>query len=182
MNEHGGVTGETILEARFDPKVIGYIRWMVAWWMVVSVAGIPFIPFWLLFSLWYGPESYRRMSARLTTRALEIRKGVFFRSEATIPLNRITDARLHDGPIMRFCKVRGVKVETAGQSGSAGSEGDLMGVSDAAAFRDAVLTQRQKELGAEVSEDSQTGAGGDALKVLTEIRDILARMERRGTG
>lgn len=53
------------------------------------------------------------MSARLRTTALEIRKGVFTRSEATIPLNRITDVRLHDGPLMRHYNLRGLKVETA---------------------------------------------------------------------
>ena len=41
----------------------------------------------------------------LTTNALEIRKGVFMRAEATIPLNRITDVRVHDGPLMRHHKL-----------------------------------------------------------------------------
>ena len=120
------------------------------------------------------------MSARLTARALEIRKGVFFRTEATIPLNRITDARLHDGPLMRLNNLRSVKVETAGQSGDGGSEGDLIGVIDAPGFRDAVLAQRQKDLDAETSAPAAPSAlDGDALKILTQIRDILERMERR---
>ena len=63
-------------------------------------------------------------------------------------MNRVTDVRLHDDPWMRFCGVRGLKVETAGQSGqNAGSEGDLIGVVDAVAFRDAILRQRQLVLG-----------------------------------
>ena len=81
---------------------------------------------------------------------------------------------------MRLNGLRGVKVETAGQSGDGGSEGDLTGVIDAPAFRDAVLTQRQKELDAETSASSPPGVSGeDALEVLTQIRDILARMEKR---
>ena len=180
MSERDGAIGETILEARFDPKFMQYTRRLVSGWMAVTVVGIPLIPFWLLFSLWRCPEARRRMSARLTARALEIRKGGFFRTEATIPLNRITDARLHDGPLMRLNGLRGVNVETAGQSGDGGSEGDLTGVIDAPAFRDAVLTQRQKELDAETSASSPPGVSGeDALEVLTQIRDILARMERR---
>ena len=180
MNERNDVIGETIVEARFDPKFTRYTRWLVSGWMVVTVVGIPLIPFWLLFSLWHCPEAYRRMSARLTARALEIRKGVFFRTEATIPLNRITDARLRDGPLMRLHDLRGVKVETAGQSGDGGSEGDLIGVIDAPSFRDAVLTQRQKELDAEASQSAPPSASGeDALEVLTQIRDILERINRR---
>ena len=79
---------------------------------------------------------------------------MFNRSESTIPLNRITDLRLHDGPLMRHFKLRGLKVETAGQSGQyASSEGNLTGVVDAAEFRNAILMQRQRTLGAESEED-----------------------------
>ena len=103
------------------------------------------------------PEYLRRISARLTTQALEVRKGVFFRSEATIPLNRITDVRLHDGPLMRHYGLRGLKVETAGQSGDTGSEGNIIGVIDAVEFRNAVLRQRQEALGSEQGAGSQIG-------------------------
>ena len=141
--------------------------------------GIPLIPFWLLFSLWFAPQYLQRLSARLSMQALELRKGVFNRSESTIPLNRITDLRLHDGPIMRHFKLRGLKVETAGQSGQyASSEGNLIGVVDAAELRNAILMQRQRVLGAEPEEDAPKAAVG-AIELLTEIRDILARIEAK---
>ena len=143
----GSVTGETLLEAKFDRGIIPYTRWVVSGFLVITVAGILLIPFWLLASAWYGREYMRRLSARLTTQALEIRKGVFFRSESTIPLNRVTDLRMHDGPLMRHYNLRGVKVETAGQSGATGSEGSLVGVIDADEFRDAVLRQTTEGAG-----------------------------------
>ena len=130
------------------------------------------------------PEFFRRQTARLTTRAVEIRKGVFFRKESTIPLNRITDVRLHDDPLMRHYGMRGLKVETAGQSGqSSGSEGDLVGVIDAVEFRDAILRQREAALGGEASPaPAQPPAGStDTAELLTEIRDILTRIERQGS-
>ena len=96
--EQPTVTGQTLMEAEFDDRYMPYTRWLVTLWLIVTVAGILVIPFWWLLSLWYCPEYMRRASARLTTNALEIRKGVFMRAEATIPLNRITDVRLHDGP------------------------------------------------------------------------------------
>ena len=146
------VTGETLYEAGFDPKIASHGRVLLCLWSLVTVVGIPFIPFLLLLTLWYYPEYLRRISARLTTNAVEIRKGVFFRKEATIPLNRITDVRLHDGPVMRHYGLRGLRVETAGQSGQdAGSEGDLVGVIDAVEFRDRILRQRQKVLSGEES-------------------------------
>ena len=110
-----GVTGEVLLEAQFDSKISPYYRWLVSLVLVITLVGIPSIPLWLIFSVWYGREYLRRISARLTTQAVEIRKGVFFRKEATIPLDRITDVRLHDDPLMRMNKLRGLKVETAGQ-------------------------------------------------------------------
>ena len=180
QSDRPGVTGDILLEAQFDPKITPYGRWIVSLILLITLVGIPLIPLWLLFSLWYSPEYLRRISARLTTQALEIRKGVFFRKEATIPLDRITDVRLHDGPLMRMHKLRGLKVETAGQSGqNAGSEGDLVGVVDAVEFRDAVLLQRQRVLAAEPSA-APTKASGGATELLTEIRDILSRIEAKG--
>ena len=178
------VTGETVMEASFDPGIAGHGRWVVSLLLLVTGIGALLIPFWLPVSRWYYPEYIRRLSARLTTQAVEIRKGVFFRKEITIPLNRITDVRLHDGPIMRRYNLRGVRVETAGQAGqNAGTEGDLVGVIDAAGFRDAILRQRQEVLGGErTPAPAPVAAPGDA-QLLTEIRDILARIEGKlGSG
>ena len=174
-----GATGKTLRDAEFDRRVVAYWRWLVSIYLAVTIVGILLIPFWLLFSLWFAPQYLARMSARLTTQALETRKGVFNRSESTIPLNRITDLRLHDGPLMRHFKLRGLKAETAGQSGQyASSEGNLIGVVDAAEFRNAILMQRQRVLGAEPEEVSPTAAGG-TTELLTEIRDILVRIEAK---
>lgn len=181
-SDEPGVTGQTLLDAQFDRRVIAYWRVLVSLFMVISIVGIPFIPFWLIYSLWFGPKYFDGLSARLTTQALELRKGVFTRNESTIPLNRITDLKLHQGPLMRRFGLHGLKAETAGQAGPhASSEGNLLGVVDAAAFRNAILRQRQIALGAQPSEDAPRtpATPDDATQLLTEIRDILARIEAR---
>ena len=104
------VTGDLVAEAQFDSKIAAWARIVICGYLCISVVGILLMPFWWLVSYWYGAEYLRRVSARLTTNAVEIRIGVFFRKESTIPLNRITDARLHDGPVMRHYGLRGVKV------------------------------------------------------------------------
>ena len=184
-SDHAGVTGETLLTAEFDPAISKYGTLTVVLIMAVTIVGIPFIPFGLLFCAWYWPKYMARVSARLTTQAVEISKGVFFRTEATIPLDRITDVRLHDGPLMRYCNIRGLRLETAGQSGpQSGSEGNLVGVVGTDEMRDAILRQRQRVLDAEAPAPTQAAspapaaAAGDA-SVLVEIRDILARIETR---
>ena len=149
------------------------------------MVGILLIPFWWVASFWYGAEYLHRVSARLTTNALEIKMGVFFRKESTIPLNRITDVRLHDGPVMRHYGLRGLKIETAGASGQdSSSEGNLIGVFDAEGFRNDVLAQRQRVIDAEsgaratvATAPPSAGVSSDAL--LSEIRDMLARIESK---
>ena len=179
------VTGDVLSEAQFDSKITGWVRVLGVGVLCITVVGIVLIPFWLAISFWYGPEYLRRVSAKLTTNAVEIKIGVFFRKESTIPLNRITDVRLHDGPLMRHYGLRGLKVETAGSSGQdSGSEGNLIGVIDAEVFRNAVLEQRQRVIDAESGRATTAAAAPVAVAtsessdaVLVEIRDILARIE-----
>ncbi len=175
------ITGDVTAEAQFDRKIIGWARLVVCGFLFISVVGILLIPFWWLLSYWYGAEYMRRVSARLTTNALEIKIGVFFRKESTIPLNRITDIRLHDGPLMRHYGLRGLKVETAGSGGqNASSEGNLIGVIDAEGFRDAVLSQRQRVIEAETGQlPTVAVTSAPSQDTLVEIRDILARIESR---
>ena len=58
-----------------------------------------------------------------------------------------------------------------------------MGVIDAVEFRDAILRQREAALGGEASPaPAQPQAGSpDTAELLTEIRDILTRIERQGS-
>ena len=151
--------------------------------LFITAVRILLIPFWWALSFWYGPEFLRRASARLTTNALEIKTGVFFRKESTIQLNRITDVRLHGGPVMRHYGLRGLKVETARMSGQdASSEENLIGVVDAEEFRNAVLAQRQQVIDAESGRAPSSAAlpaEANSDAVLLEIRDILTRIESR---
>ena len=79
---------------------------------------------------------------------------------------------------MRRYGLRGLKVETAGQAGqNAGSEGDLIGIIDAPAMRDAILRQRQVVLSGEEAPASAASAPAGDASLLAEIRDILARIE-----
>jgi carboxylesterase len=41
---------------------------------------------------------------------------VFNKSESTVPLEKVTDLAVKQGPIMKWCEVEAISVETAGQS------------------------------------------------------------------
>ena len=58
------ITGETVYEAKFDPRLITYSAWLISLFLAVSVVGVLLIPFWLAVSGWYGREFLRRVSAR----------------------------------------------------------------------------------------------------------------------
>ncbi len=170
-----------LLEAEFDRRVINYGRLAVSLILVVTVVGIPLIPFWLIWSMSYLPRAYDRFSARLTPSSLEVTRGVYFRSDSTIPLDRITDVRLHDDPLMRMYGLQGLKVETAGAAGSgASSEGNLVGVVDAAASRDAVLRQREiLQDGGSTASVAAPSSQSSGNELLVEIRDLLKSIDSK---
>ena len=84
-----------------------------------------------------------RMDCELTDKSLKVKKGIMVRIEKTIPLEKTTDMGMVQGPIMRIFDLHQLTVETAGQSGT-GALVSLTGILDAKAFREAVLTQREK--------------------------------------
>jgi putative membrane protein len=123
---------------------------------------------------------YRHLRCTLTPRSLKVRRGWLNKEEKTIPLDKITDLALKQGPIMRLFEIEAISVETAGQTGQGGALVRLVGIRNARDFRDAVLTQRDRVVGsAEERGGAATGPAGEG--VLGEIRDALLRIEARLT-
>ena len=170
-----------LVSARFDPKLPHY--WMLGAIIVltVTVVGIPIIPVWLVFGRSLYKKQYERLECDLTERSLNIRRGFLFRIEKNIPLDKIQDVAMKEGPILRHLGLSALAVETAGQSAPQGaSDATLTGVIDAPGFRDAILDQRDLVVGAllEPSRKVPEGAGSSDEEVLVEIRDSLHRIEK----
>ena len=120
--------------------------------------------------------------------ALVLKKGVWFRSETTVPLDRIQDVSVRHGPLLDRLGIATMKVETAG-AGAGGTTGiDLTGVVDTPAFRDRVLEARDRAAGwldegdeppavAPAAEPARLAGSEGAAPLLREIRDGLARIE-----
>ena len=60
------------------------------------------------------------MSARLLERKLVVKRGILFVVEKSIPLEKITDVALSQGPLMRLFGLYRLSFETAGQSAPGG--------------------------------------------------------------
>lgn len=117
-------------------------------------------------------------SAVLTHRSLHVRKGIWNKTEKTIPLEKITDLSSIEGLVMRWAGVKRLGIETAGQSGP-GALVSLLGVVDSDAFRGLVLDQRDRSNMSGPGEGdppkhAETAISGDAA--LREIQDTLTSM------
>ncbi|MCH2182329.1 MAG: PH domain-containing protein [Mariniblastus sp.] len=173
-----------IWDAEFNPSVTTY--WLLggALTCVVTVVGIVFLPFWIVLGKWLTGLYLDSHRCTLTSRNLKVSKGVLTKIEKTVPLDRITDLGIIQGPIMRWLNIESLSVETAGQS-SASSLISLAGIKDGRNFRDAVLKQRDLVVGSkEEGESPAVISAGDAAAasrepLLEEIRDVLIRIEER---
>ena len=118
-------------------------------------------------------------SATLTSRSLLVRKGVFTKTERTIPLEKITDLPTTEGPIMRYFGLKSIGVETAGRSGGEGSSlVSVLGIVDTDDFRSQVLAQRELVTGSGATIDTDRhDASGGSPDELREIADTLHRIE-----
>ena len=173
-----------LLEATFSKKVETYWLLSIAIAMVFTCVGIVGLPLLAIFGPSLASRFRKAMSARLTERTLKVSRGILTRVEKTIPLDKITDLGMVQGPIMRAMDLRALSIETAGSTGQ-GALVRLIGVEDTEAFRDAVLRQRDR-----LADDGSAGTRAVASHasdvrpesatdqpVLREIRDTLGRIE-----
>ncbi|RFF28948.1 MULTISPECIES: PH domain-containing protein [unclassified Wenzhouxiangella] len=176
-------------EASIKPEVIRYQMWGTAILVTCTVVAIPLLPLILPIVYYFTKRYYARLEIVLTRRDLKVRRGIWNVEEKSVPLEKITDLALNQGPIMRLFDIKGMKVETAGQS-SEGALVTIVGIDGVDEFRDAVLDQRDRVSDwQEEDEDAarpQAGAREEAtagsLEVLGEIRDSLKRIEQNLAG
>lgn len=163
-----------LLEAEFDPRVKSYWIWQPMLVMILGIVTIPLAILYAIIARVFIDRYLANLRCALTERTLDIKKGIWNKTESTIPLDKITDLQLFQGPVMRHFGLHGFKVETAGQSSpTGGSLVNIVGIVDTKAFRSAVLEQRNR-----------MNAGASAVPVaqptelLSEIRDSLQRIEQ----
>ena len=177
MDETTVIRQPVLLKGEFSPKLRIY---MLAYWgmfFVASVVGIAVLPLWLIFGPLWVRRYHASLRCDLTERSVVIGRGVFFRREMTIPLDKIQDISIREGPLLSAFGILQLRIETAGQSQSSTgkSDADLIGLTNARAVRDRILEQRDAlgtPAAAPQPADSQAA-------ILAEIRDTLLRLETR---
>ncbi|MGK7370751.1 MAG: PH domain-containing protein, partial [Candidatus Halalkalibacterium sp. M3_1C_030] len=162
--------------ADFNPDIKKYLLIYGILILAVTLVGIVLIPIWAVLAPMFIKKYFDRLHCELTTRSLRFEKGFIFHVERTIPLDKIQDLTFKEGPLLKAFGISILKVETAGNTGQGMSDLTLIGIIDAANFRNLVLEQRDK-----VTENISTGPSEqpDTLEVLKEIRDSLKNIEAK---
>jgi putative membrane protein len=169
-----------ITQAEFNPRIKKYIHFIVAFYLFISVAGIPLLLIWYLgLGQKLSKRYYENLKCRLTDSHLEFKKGILFRVEKTIPLENIQDITFIDNPFLRWFDLRILKIETAGSSNPQGSDMKLIGILDTQGFKEKVLAQRTVIRNKALNMmGGGTGSGEDeSLELLREIRDLLKEIK-----
>ena len=171
----------TLIKAEFEPRLKTYLHVTTIVVLTVTVVGIILIPFWLIFGRAYVNRYFNGLFCELTTRALHFKKGVWVRTEKTVPLDKIQDLTFKEGPLLRYFGVSYLKIETAGQSAQGVSDMTLYGIIDAREFREAVLDQRDitTDKGTSGSGNSSTTQPAVVLETLQSINETLSRIEKK---
>ena len=175
-------------EAEFHARAVTYRVWGVVIPLTATILLIPLLPLIAPFVFWYQRLHYARLRVVLTSRDLKVHRGVWVREEKTIPLEKITDLRVFQGPLMRYFNVTGLAVETAGQASGSAALATVYGIVDTEEFRDQVLAQRDRIADSDDHDSSgkpETGVGivpdSAVIELLTDIRDAIKRIEQRGS-
>jgi uncharacterized membrane protein YdbT with pleckstrin-like domain len=163
--------------ARFEDKLRTYWFMRVVLICVSTVVGIAILPIWFLgWGQWYVRRSFEALKCELHERTLVVKRGIFFKVEKTIPLDKIQDLTVKEGPLLRMLGLRSLKIETAGQGTPGASEADLIGIVNPLAFRDEVLRQKDSLSAVPVSRPGTDEGTSGAIELLTEIRDLLSQI------
>jgi len=92
---------------------------------------------------WLSKKQSQALAYRLDGETLRVDQGVFFLKRKAVPLDRVTDIVLAQGPVMRQCGIWALRVQTAG-TGKASPEASLYGVTEPEEVRDLLLAARDK--------------------------------------
>lgn len=166
---------KVLLEAEFDPRLQAY--WTITALIVGLFTCVGML--WVPFQIMINRRRFESLSCELTERSLHIRKGFIFKVEKTIPLDKIQDLSLHEGPLLRYLGLCSLHVETAGQGTAQGqSDAALSGVVNATEFRNAVIERRDLVTGMAPTAAPVAAPGAGRDDVLDEIRDSVRNIER----
>jgi len=113
-------------------------------WFGVAAGATALVIFSFVMAFFWPAVVHRHASWRLDEEGLEIRRGVLWRHQITIPLGRVQHADVSQGPLQRTMDLGTLTIHTAGtQNASVGLEGLTHSI--AISLRDQIVLQRKDQ-------------------------------------
>ena len=91
-----------LLDAKFDARVKSYWTWKPVLALTLGIVTIPIAILYPVIAGFFIERYLANLACTLTERTLDIKKGIWNKTESTIPLEKITDLQLFQGPVMRW--------------------------------------------------------------------------------
>ena len=88
-----------LVSAEFEPRLATYFPLQAVFAMFVLFVTIPLVPVWFFVGSPFHRSQYEELGCDLTERSLNIRRGVLFKVQKNIPLDKITDLAVSEGPV-----------------------------------------------------------------------------------
>lgn len=129
------------------PLVARYIGLMYSGLILLTtiwVFGLGLVAAILYFAIiapWLTVRQSEALQYWLDGSTLRVNSGVYFLKQKAIPLDRVTDIVLVQGPLMRYCGIWGVQIQTAG-AGQQMPEATLLGLRNPEQVRDLLVQTR----------------------------------------
>lgn len=163
---------EVITSAEFKNSVIIYSWILTNIVLLTTVIGIFVMLLWIPFGWFVHLKQFQNTSCQLTERGIKIRKGWIFKAQQNIPLDKLTDISIHEGPILNIFGIVRISIETAGATPFT-----LVGLNKSTTpqFRDIVMKQRDLQSRTQIVNTK----GEQSNDVLIEIRDILTQINTK---
>lgn len=165
------------LPAEIDPRRLerpdpALLRYYVAC-SLFALVGFPFVfvPLWI---------RYETLRYRIDDEGVSMSWGILFKREVLLTYRRIQDIHLRRNLLERWFGLATLSIQTA--SGTSGAEMVIVGAPDPERLRDYLYAKmRGVRDGVEhVPDAPKASAADEALVLLREIRDAMARVADRG--
>ena len=121
--------------------LIPFLWWVGLWIYLPFAIRLPLLVLYLCGVVCLAIMWVRVLRYCLTDCALLVEKGIWFKSRKTIPLDKITDLELVQGPLLRVLGMWTINVQTAG-SGSHMPVASLIGVVKPEQVREEILSAK----------------------------------------
>ena len=180
--------------------------WVAVSWFTFLITAILLIIFGIVLSVWkviaiiiaallvalllvllYMRAYWKRFRFTYDNNDLRVYSGIWWQKQILIPLGRITNVNIMQGPWQRSRKLATLKIETAGQSGTTSPETQLWSQTDYEALRDEILemvvSARGRDIGDGTSaEPTQNELKTDGETHWTKMIDLLEKIEKNTRG